>query len=75
MEQVTPLVTLNLRLGDSEKAATVDKIQNNLLQIDPSTLVRLTETLEKALHESRPHNIRKIEKKIKKMNITDSKQS
>ncbi|XP_065212632.1 COMM domain-containing protein 2-like [Planococcus citri] len=72
LNQVTPLVTMNLKLSDSSSAVTSEKTTSHLLQTDPSTLVHLTETLEKALQESRPHNIRKIQRKIKKITIQDS---
>lgn len=71
LDQVTPLVTMNLKLSDSSEAVTTEKTTNHILQTDPTTLVNITETLEKALQESRPHNIRKIQRKIKKITIQD----
>lgn len=62
---------MNLKLADSSLAVTAEKIDNIVLQTDPSTLTHITETLEKALQESRPHNIRKIERKIKKITLSD----
>lgn len=64
---MTPLVTMNFKFADSPKAATVNKQSNCLLQTDPNTLMRITETLEKALVLSRSRNMKKVERRIKKI--------
>lgn len=64
---MTPLLTLNLKTSNSSKAALASQVNSNLLQTDPNTLIRITNTLEQALQFSQSHNARKIEKKIRKL--------
>lgn len=64
LEQVTPLVTMDLQLKTENKENGDTDIKHVLLQTDPTNLVHLTEELEKALNESRSRHSRKIQRAL-----------
>ena len=68
--QVTPLVTMNLKL-ETKSALTSNEegdntsIKNIVLQTDPTNLLHITQVLEEALQESRSQHSRRIQRSFK----------
>lgn len=64
LEQVNPLITMDLQLKTENKEYEDDNIEHVLLQTDPTNLIHVAEELEKALNESRSRHSRKIQRAL-----------
>ncbi|CAH0558277.1 unnamed protein product [Brassicogethes aeneus] len=64
LEQVTPLITLDLSLKTSDKDKLESEKESILLQTDPTNLLHIANELEKALIESRSRHSRKIQRAL-----------
>lgn len=62
LKQVTPLITLDLSIRDSDKD---DNVEHVLLQTDPVNLLHIVQELEEALQEGRSQHIRRLSRVIK----------
>lgn len=64
LEQVTPLITMDLQLKTENKDNGGEEVKHVLMQTDPTNLVHLSEELERALNESRSRHSRKIQRAL-----------
>ncbi|XP_050308735.1 COMM domain-containing protein 2 [Anthonomus grandis grandis] len=69
LQQVTPLITMDLSLRTSKSDGSDPEIEHHLLQTDPTNLVHLANELENALNESKSNYSRKIQKTLKNMQL------
>ncbi|XP_049801650.1 COMM domain-containing protein 2 isoform X1 [Schistocerca nitens] len=60
MQQVTPLITMNLTLTEAGKGDS-----NICLQTDPNNLLHITQVLEEALHEAKSQHTRRVLRSFK----------
>lgn len=64
LDQVTPIITMDLQLKTENGTGDGDRVEHVLLQTDPTNLVHIAEELEKALNESRSRHSRKIQRAL-----------
>lgn len=62
LHQVTPLIAMDLVLKNQKEGEAEPSEEHILLQTDPSNLIHITSSLEKALIESRSRHFRRIQK-------------